>query len=438
MRSGISVARGGRGWRVGAAVVAAAVGALGLSAEALAQSGRGGGAAGGGRILERVNPKEWTLRATVNVRAYQRTDPQTRMPIKDAWNFDSAAVVFPFAPETASHKTDERRLTGVLRLNDRVADDSPTLIPKVYHSGQRLARWELVDWTGQEAGLEVEMQATSWQTKFDEEAAKRVGWPTEEWPALLKETFEPQMYVDFGPDGEPYDMKPVDDLIKRWTNGNDPKKLPPVTLAKFLAGEVQKAFQPSGNGMAYARTGEIEGINLQGAAETALRRRGSDFDIVTVLAAVYRRAGLPTRIVVGYDVGDDGDFLERKGAREGPRAWVEFALWDGSTLREPVWVPVDVIRMRRASSRPRPLEQTWDYFGTHNELNAVVPFTFHFHPPTSVRAYGSPAFWGWLVMPAPPERADQALRFNAFATPKRGGQPAEQGQEPARRGRGRR
>jgi len=82
-----------------------------------------------------------------------------------------------------------------------------------------------------------------------------------------------------------------------------------------------------------------------------------------------------------------------------------------------VWVPVDVVRMRRSGSRAKPIDQKWPYFGEHDELDRVIPFAFQFHPPTTVVAHGSPAFWGWLVTPKPPDRVLQTVRFLAITAP---------------------
>jgi hypothetical protein len=238
--------------------------------------------------------------------------------------------------------------------------------------------------------------------------------------------------VDLGNDG-PYDMNPIKELVKRWTSGKDPKTIKPLPLAKYLAGEVLGWVQPSGNGLGYNRIGQLEGIDLQGAPLTAERRRGSEFDMVCLLAAVYREAGLPARTVIGYDIGETKDedrrnFLEKKGS-EDIRTWLEFALLDEGT-GQLHWIPVDVVRLRKAGSRPPPLEKEWRYFGTHDELDGMIPFAFHFHPPTTVRAYGSPGFWGWLVTPKPPETAVQALSFSAWSTPKRGSDQDRKREEP--------
>lgn len=383
--------------------------------------------------LELYDPRDWTLRVTVDVRAWQEQDPSTQLPVTEKIAFDTAAIVFPLLKRTAASVTDDRGITSEVRLNDRETNAAPELLPD-YHSGARLGKWALVDWTGDEVALEVSIPMTCWKTRFDEAAASRVGWPKGDWPAEAASTFDPQFFVDLGLDG-PYDMSPIKEFVDRATRGKDPKTVPPVTLAKFLAGEVQSAIQPSGNGLGYNRIGQLEGIDLQGAPETMHRRRGSEFDMVCALAAVYREAGLPTRIVIGYDIGktkdeDRKNFLRRSSSSD-LRAWVEFALLDeGSGQLQ--WIPVDVLRMRERSPRPPAADKPWEYFGTHDELDGIVPFAFQFHPPTTVRAYGSPGFWGWLITPRPPERALQALSFVATTTPKRGQQPEP---EPEPRGR---
>jgi hypothetical protein len=122
--------------------------------------------------------------------------------------------------------------------------------------------------------------------------------------------------------------------------------------------------------------------------------------------------------VIAWDTGDHDDksFLERSETAR-LRAWTEFYLYDEKG-RSGNWVPVDVLRLRKSSSRAGKLDQAWKYFGTHDELNSVIPFAHQFHPPTTVRAYGSPGFWGWLVTPKPPDRARQTLSFTASSTAK--------------------
>jgi hypothetical protein len=250
------------------------------------------------------------------------------------------------------------------------------------------------------------------------------------------------MFIDYGQEGAPYDMKSLDRFVDRLTNGKDPKEIKPTELAKWIAGNLVQRFQPSGNGFNASRTGLLEGLDLIGAADAASRMRGSPFDMVCVLAATYRRCGLPCRIVIGYDVGaakgkDDDNFLDRKRSDLQLRAWVEFALFDEATGNLH-WIPVDVVEMRSKRSRlpDKWMENPLEYFGTHDGLDNIIPFAYQFHPPTAVRAYGSPCFWGWGVYGeyAPPGYAWQEVRLSAQTTPSRAG---DDQQERRRTGRGR-
>jgi hypothetical protein len=371
-------------------------------------------------VLEQEGGSDWTLNVSVLVRADGTIDPKTKMPERDPLSVQTAAVVFPLPKDSASHIA-WKNFGGELKADGRTVTTSFDKLEN-YHSGVMLGKWNLTSWQGEKVSLDVTFPVTSFNTKFDEARAKQFDWPAS-WPAPAQTTFQPQLFVDLGSDG-PYDMAPVKALVKQWTEGKDPKTVKPVVLAKFFAGEVWRHVQPSGGGLNFNRQGELEGIDLQGAPVTASRGEGSEFDIVCLLAAVYREAGLPARTVIGYDVGarnrDTNAFLGKKGSGS-LRAWVEFAIMDGDQL---VWVPVDVVRMRKSSSRPpRDLDRTWRWFGTHDELEGIVPFAFHFHPPTTVVSHGSPAFWGWMVSPKPPDRVQQTVRLTAIRTPRRPNDP---------------
>lgn len=394
-------------------------------------------------IIERVKPHEWTLNIHVTVRAWSEKDSRN-MPKNDLWRFDTAAVVFPMPDRTSSSRSRDNAITSQVTLNDRDTGAKLAFIPQLYHSGTRLAKWELAEKSGSEVELRASVPMTSFETVFNEAEASKLPWPST-WPEIAASTFEPMMYIDIGPDDRgqlaPYDMAPIDDLLEKLLAGNDPKSISPVALAKYVAGEVQRRFQPSGNGIAFSpRGGAMEGIDLQGAPLAAKRLRGSHFDMNCVLLALYRKAGLASRLVVGYDAGadsDDDDFLSKRrgSSRDNLRAWIEFALIHPQNETEVIWVPVDVSRMREKSTVPPALDRPWEFFGTHDELDGVCPIAYQFHPPTTVRAYGSPGFWGWLVTPEAPERAYQTLRFEAITTPKRGDDPKTPGNDPrGRRG----
>jgi hypothetical protein len=377
------------------------------------------------RYLKPGESHNWTLTANVSIRAEQFAD-DNGMPVSDVFKFDSAAIVFPLIAGTASSKTDTPAVKGTVMFNDRLAGDKITILEN-YASGTRLGKWELTEKNGREMLLEVAIPVTSWETEFDEAAAREVPWPTGDWPPAAKLALLKEWYIDFGPDErgsiKEFDTKPLDELLEKWTNGKDPRTVPPVVLAKVLAGELVGHIQISGNGLNFNDLGQLEGISLQGVPVTAAKGQGSEFDAVCLLVAVYRRAGLPARVVVGYEGEDTEDkVFKKKSQRDALRAWAEFALYD-EKARTLTWVPVDIVRRRKVSSRTPDWEKPWKYFGTHDELDSVIPFAFQFHPPTTVRAYGSPGFWGWLVMPEPPGRALQAVWFRSQTTPKRAEDP---------------
>jgi hypothetical protein len=140
---------------------------------------------------------------------------------------------------------------------------------------------------------------------------------------------------------------------------------------------------------------------------------------------MYRKCGLPARVVIGLDKREEEKEDEGKSKlKSKPRAWVEFCLFD-EAKNTVNWVPVDPVRLRKATPTPPKLETPWKYFGTHDELRGIMPFAFHFHPPTSVRSYGSPGFWGWLVTPGVPATASQGIVLDGFgsAVPQRPSKP---------------
>jgi len=375
-------------------------------------------------ILQRERPRDWTLTVNIRLRAWQErigriAQQPDRVPDIRTFEFDSAQLVFPALTDTASSIIDGE-VSGDVRIENDVIDDEPSIIPKTYHSGTRLARWDLGQTRAKTVTLEVKIPTTCFKTVFDEQAARDIDWPTGDYPPVSRSTFQPQSFIDVGPDGQPYDMTYVDKLLKHWTNGKDPKSIPPVTLAKFLAGQVVEYFQPSGHGLSFSRSAMLEGIDLAGAAIAAREARGSEFDMVTLYIALLRQAGLPARMVIGWDKGEEDEhFLESStGSRQNLRAWTEFFLYDEQS-NNGWWIPVDVVKIRKGRSRMPSgyLDRPLPYFGTHKDLDKIVPFSFHFHPPTSVVAYGTPGFWGWNVFPRPPESAFQEIRFSVIATP---------------------
>ncbi len=375
-------------------------------------------------VLTYTEPQDWTVRVQVDVTAYERSD-QFRAEIQ-TWTFDTMALIFPIIRETSAAVGDPDAVEGVLRVGGRDYTSAFKVIDG-YPGGAVYGRWdarELVK--AREISLVFQSSVRSWETHIDEEAAGRFGWPRGDWPTEARGTFAPMFGVEYVGDRPPTTAA-IDRVLKKWTDGKDPKSIAPYTLAKYLAGRVVELVQPAARGLQGGRSRNrrgFEGFRLLGAERTINSGRGSPFDIAAVLAGVYRRAGLPARIVIGlrefdeYDTTDvQRDELRGEGALH---AYVEFFLYDEKT-GDQAWVPVDIVQMRKDSSRARPLDRPWKYFGTHDQLDYFIPLSFHFHPPTTVRAYGSPGLWGWFVTPAPPAAAFQQLTFSTYNTPVRGG-----------------
>lgn len=371
------------------------------------------------KILKPIGEREYTLRVHVNINSYQTpanlVGPSKSLAI-GSLRFKTAAIVFPILPGCSSCDIHAEDVVGVMSFDDRPEDTVPTLNGG-YHSGTRLGRWELRDKEGREASLALDIPMTTWRTQFDEAAAFEVPWPKGDLTSVAASTFNPQLFID-------RDKEPLASIVNVWCEGNDPMKLPPAKLAKFLAGKVLDAVQPSGTGQATARNGQFAGVDLKGANQTLIEGRGSEHDIACLLAAVYRNAGLPARTVIGYDItlskGSRATPYDIAKSHGGPnlRSWVEFCLLDEATSKE-IWIPVDIVRMRKSSSRAPALDKHWKFFGENDELDTVLPFAFQFHPPTTVVAHGAVAFWGWLTQPET-QAATQWLTFDSMTTANRG------------------
>lgn len=239
---------------------------------------------------------------------------------------------------------------------------------------------------------QVSYEITSYETEIDEERAMQIEWHTElfEDPVVVS-SLAPQLYIE---SDDPFIVR----LVEEWTNG-EPKRVKPYMLAKYLAGKVVEYYQPSegyleADDRVFVWGGRpvifLEGFNVDGAAVAARRRDGSPFDMANLLTAVYRAAGLPARVVIGYDERLDG----KRGVAPFI-AWVEFYLHHPEAKRGE-WVPVDIVKQREFSSQAPPLERRWEYFGRNDDSEHYCPLGHHWKPPTAVVTSGEPTIWGWL------------------------------------------
>jgi hypothetical protein len=394
------------------------------------------------RLLPRGKTKEWTL--TVEIRypgehldsAYfsrrnmyrpdllyannQQILPTTLQNRLDNITFDfkAAQIVFPVPASTAGHEMQEGTFSSNLYIDSsQTAAAVKPAITEGYHSGTRLAKWDLGPMEAKELRLQIMIPVICWETTFDEEVAQTVDWPKGEWPAIAKSTFEPLYLVDFRENRKEIaeNQKLLADLLKKWLHGRDPRKtMKPIELARELAGDVMEFVQPIHPGTVGEAGSTFYGYDLMTSGEIIREQRGAEDDMHVLLLAVYRAAGLPARMVFGYDMSDDPNKNPKAKRFKNPslRTWVEFAVVDPKTNGE-VWIPVDLLRQRRTSSRPPAEGQPWKYFGNNQDLTYVIPIAFQAHPPANYSTRGYPAFWGWNVVPeTPPLR--HALRFSAM------------------------
>jgi hypothetical protein len=393
--------------------------------------------------IKREKPKRWTLDTMIFIgtEEFTRIVDGRAIPSNDTWEFTAATLVFPVLAETGSSILEvvdgpggeTPAVSGRVEFDDRLMTEELTIVTQdigggLLPAGTWRAQWQVQPpssgaYVPREVELHVRTSMVSYETVFDERAAKTLDWPSEEWPPEAAATFQPQMLVDFDLEGRPFNMEPVVKLLEHWSDGNDPRSVKPVVLAKYLAGKVAEHVQPTGTGITSGKTGAMEGFAAVGPAQAALTGRGTELDLPILLVAIYRAAGLPARLVIGYDEQGAGKtvYLKRSRGSGQIRVWVEFALYDEAEQTFG-WVPVDVRALRGSSSRMPPnfLDRPTKYFGTHDELARVAPLAFHFHPPTTVRSYGSPALWGWFVTPSPPGRARQQVSFS-ISSSSRGG-----------------
>lgn len=376
-----------------------------------------------------------------NQRVKRNIDPTT--PVVE---WQSLSFVFPLLTQTAGSVSDPKKATATVKVEGREMETKLSVLER-YPAGVQLLKAEIGAGSGRGWDFTVKIAAATGGVKFDERRAMEVGWPKGGWPAAAQSTFTPQMFLDLGPDGKPQDLTKLKAMVAEWT-GNDPKGVGPVKLAKYLAQQVVQNFQIMREPVIYYQGIEVLGVDLQPVEQSVETMRGTEFDLVNLLTAVYRAAGLPARVVIGWDTRRTQSSATRPGTAEELRAWVEFCLFDehGAAAEQTGarfprtgpdgrrqddrdvagkhlvnWVPVDVVQLAKRGGRNQRLEQPWRFFGTMEDLDAVIPFAFQWHPPTTVRAYVRPAFWGWTVWPKTPDDGSQRLRFSHGLESKRGG-----------------
>ncbi|MCA9304632.1 MAG: transglutaminase domain-containing protein [Phycisphaerales bacterium] len=399
--------------------------------------------------------REWEVHQTVYLLVPQtvRLGPENQIQHEIRREDDifpsKLEFVFPVMQRSGSGWTTDEKVHGTITLNDQPEDMTYTI---QYAPGTNApyAVWDL-HFRAPTSVIRFENRANivAVDTVFDEQKALGLGWPTE-WPDEPARFLTP-IIDPIGQRTDPltHEVLPAPDetvikeLITQWTEGNDPKSIPPVTLAKYLAARVighmksndrslittdDSTFRRSltsnigpGNHFDSSYTGFYAGFAVRDPEETTRTGRGSRHDMTLMLTAVYRAAGLPARTVIGID--DDGSGTDRV------RSWTEFALYDPA-LDLTVWIPVDIDQLRRRGASTANYTRPWKFFGTNDELHAIAPVSFYFHPPAAYQSFQVPALYGIRSDADLPYFAEQIITFGINRKPVRGGQTRDNQPKP--------
>lgn len=373
-----------------------------------------------------INYRDWTISPIVRLHSYQfRVDPDEPVRESNAPTvLDAVAMVYPLISGSAMHDAYLDRVGSEFSVGNIKLDLEPRTLAN-YQGGTMLAVWEAKDIrTTQALQLRVDIPMTCYETRIDEKIAETYDWPTGAYKPMIASCLEAQLYIE---PGHPEVRK----LVDEWTKGNV-KNAKPYLAAKFLAGKVVEHFQPTEGAYESAGRGPnrghvtavlLEGFNVNGAGYAAATGKGSRFDMACLLTAVYRAAGIPSRMVIGLDIEET-----REANLPVLCAWSEFYLYD-EKADAGEWIPVDVYRQREFSSRMPPLKQRWQYFGHNEDFDFIAPLSYHWLPPTTLTNTGPPGIWGWIPSPGVPA-VDAELSFVYNETPKRGDDPKEWWERP--------
>lgn len=382
-----------------------------------------------------VEERDWTIHLEVELRAesvlhFPNTSGNTPGYTTPSISFRSADVLFPLLESTSSSTTllDNFNFKSQLMWESVVYDDEPTLIPSTLG---RFGHWRFEPrpdnnlYAGNRLRLILDIPVLCRETRLNERAASSVRWPANPWPADVAAALQPQQFVES-------DALEVHALLKSLLPNHAPRSLPPLLTAKTILARVVDRFQPNTMGYDFGSTGLFRGFDIKGARAVAAAfahgdNKLSPFDLPCIYVALCRAAGLPARLVVGFD-----PVASEKRRYPFFHAWAEIYLYDeNAPPKNPAdppgqgqWIPVDPIKQREFSSRAPPINTPWLFFGTHEHLKDLIPLAHTFHPPTSiltkpVAAYGAPAIWGWRPEPSLPI-LDQQIRAFAARSAHRG------------------
>ena len=329
---------------------------------------------------------------------------------------DRFSIAFPIPPSTSAHHVYPDTLTGELRVEHTLIDEEPRILDG-YQGGTTLALWESYkDRTiADDIRLRLTTEVVCFETRIDEPRAATYPWPEGDLtlPPEVASMLEPQLFIES-------DDPRFAQLVNHWTN-NNPRNVTPYILAKHLAANLIEYYTPTGVTFEAVTRGpgplNIEsfanGFRVRGAVNALEQQTGPPLDLPNLLAALYRAAGIPARVVIALELNEQS--RSDSGRYPTFTAWTEFWIYDPKFERGE-WIPVDIIRQRAWAGKAPPLDIPWEFFGRNLAFDRVIPLSFHWHPPTTLINAGAPALWGWLPEPDVPA-IDQVISFTTIGRP---------------------
>jgi hypothetical protein len=373
------------------------------------------------------------------------------------WNPTQIELVYPVVREGGFYWSPNENIEVSIRLDDVDvrdlfrrrgrfgvdAPDAPVVEQDAFFT-QKYAQGTFAQYTHWESGqingsyrqlhVKHDSHIVCADTVFNDDLARQLPWP-DQWALEASAYLSP--VVDTV--GEPVAIdaeETISTLLRYWIGEeNAPEDVAQLDLVKFLTGKVIEYFTIRGQATEFAnrttaggRPSFVVSSNTWGgfivrpADEIAKDPSGSRHDLAILLTSVLRSAGVPARTVICIDQEIDDPLLNTVSL-------VEFAMYDPERDLT-FWVPIDVDRVRLTGGRSSQFKRKWLYFGSHDELNHMIPIAYYFHPPARYRAYGFPLLYGIRSMGGDdsnlPPYMIQSLLVDPIVSPTSGGDARSQ------------
>ncbi len=403
-------------------------------------------------------PYRWDVRAQLflNSANVLSDDPRTpgrknfELVVTTLWQPRQIELVYPVVREGGFYWSPNRDVDVSIRVDDvEVLDlydrdgrlglggpDAP-VVEKNAPYNQKFVQGTYAEYTHWESGdirgsyrqlhLIHTSHIVSADTVFNDDLARQLPWP-EVWDPQIATYLAPVVETVGAPVNEDA-QQTITTLLDFWIGTEtDIKSGPQLDVVKFLTGKVIEYFTIRGQATEFTqrttaggRPSFVVSANTWGgfivrpADVIAKEPQGSRHDLAVLLTAVLRCAGVPARTVICIDDRIEDPLLNTV-------SMVEFAMHDPERDLN-FWVPIDVNRVRVTGGRSSQFKRKWLYFGTHDELNHMIPIAYFFHPPARYRAYDLPLLYGIRSMSDQntlPDYMIQSLLVDPIVTPSTG------------------